>query len=62
MKRMSESEFYSLVNKHYFQLAKLFLVVSTNNLPYEKVIYRSFKNLARILGFGILLIFYNISN
>ena len=62
MEKMSESEFYSLVNKHYFQLAKLFSAVSTNNLPYEKLIYRSFKNLAGILGLGILLIFYNIFN
>jgi len=62
MERMSESEFYSLVNKYYFQLAKLFSAVSTNNLPYEKLIYRSFKNLAGILGLEILLIFYNISN
>ena len=62
MERMSESEFYSLVNKHYFKLAKLFSAVSTNNLPYEKLIYRSFKNLAGIPGLGILLIFYNISN
>ena len=62
MERMSESEFYSLVNKHYFQLAKLFSAVSTNNLPYEKLIYRSFKNLAGILGLGVLLIFYSISN
>lgn len=51
MERMSESEFYSLVNKHYFQLAKLFLAVSTSNLPYEKLIYRSFKILAGILEF-----------
>lgn len=36
LERMSESEFYSLVNKYYFQLAKLFPVVSINNLPYEK--------------------------
>ena len=62
MVRMSESEFYSLVNKYYFQLAKLFSSVSTNNLPYEKLIYRSFKNLAEILIFGILLILYNIFN
>lgn len=62
MEKMSESEFYSLVNKHYFQLAKLFSAVSTNKLPYEKLIYRSFKNLAGILGLGILLIFYNIFN
>ena len=51
MERISESEFYSLVNTHYFQLAKLFSAVSTNNLLYEKLIYHSFKNLARILGF-----------
>ena len=38
MERMSESEFYSLVNKHYFQLAKLFPAVSNKNLPYEKLI------------------------
>jgi hypothetical protein len=62
MERMSESEFYSLVNKYYFQLAELFPVVSINNLPYEKLISRSFKNLAGILGLGILLIFCNISN
>jgi len=62
MERMSESEFYSLVNKHYFQLAEFFPVVSTNNLPYEKLISRSFKNLAGIIGLGILLIFCNISN
>lgn len=62
MERMSESEFYSLLNKHYFQLAKLFSADSTNNLPYERLIYHSFKNLAGILGLGILLVFYNISN
>ena len=62
MERMSEIEFYSLVNKHYFQLAKLFSDVSTKNLPYEKLIYRSFKNLAGILGLAILLILYNNSN
>ena len=61
MKPMSESEFYSLVNQHYFQLAKLFSAVSTNNLPYQKLLDRSFKSLAGIIGLGILLIFYNIS-
>ncbi len=55
MERMSESEFYSLVNKHYFQLAELFPVVSTNNLPYEKLISRSFKILTLSIGLGILL-------
>ena len=62
MIQMSESEFYSLVNKHYFQLAELFPVVSTNNLPYENLISRSFKNLVVIIVLGILLIFCNISN
>ena len=62
IKRMSESEFYSLVNKHYFQLAELFPVVSTNNLPYENLISRSFKNLAVIIVLGSLLIFCNIFN
>ena len=41
---------------------RLFSAVSTSNLPYEKLIYRSFRNLAGILGLGILLIFYNIFN
>lgn len=57
MERMSESEFYSLVNEHYFQLATLFPALSTKNLPYEKLIYRSFKNLVGILRLGILLTF-----
>lgn len=48
--------------KRNFQLAKLFSAVSNNNLSYEKLIYRSFKNLAGIIRLGILLIFYNISN
>ena len=61
MEPMSENEFYSLVNQHYFQLAKLFSTVSINNLPYQKIIDRSFQSLAGILGLGILLIFYNIS-
>ena len=60
MTPMSENEFYSLVNKHYFQLAELFPVVSTNNLPYENLIFRSFKNLAVIIVLGNLLIFCNI--
>lgn len=59
MKRMSEREFYSLLNKHYFQLAELFPVVSTNNLPYENLISRSFQNLAVIIVLGSLLIFCN---
>ena len=41
---------------------RLFSAVSTSNLPYEKLIYRSFRNLAGILGLGVLLIFYNIFN
>ena len=60
--RMSESEFYYLVNKYYFQLARLFPGVSTNNLPYKKLVDHSFKNLVGILGLGILLIFDNVSN
>ncbi len=59
---MSESEFYSLVNKHYYQLAKSFPQISTKNLPYEKLISGSFQNLGRVLIFGISLIFFNISN
>lgn len=59
---MSESEFYSLVNKHYYQLAELFPIVSTNNLPYENLISRSFKNLAVIIVLGNLLICCNIFN
>lgn len=62
MKRMSESEFYSWLNKYYFQLAELFPVVSTNNLPYENLISRSLKNLAVIIVLGSLLIFCTILN
>ncbi len=62
LERMSESEFYFLINRYYFQLAELFPVISTSNLPYEKLISRSFKNLVGILGLGILLIFYNTFN
>jgi hypothetical protein len=52
IERMSESKFYSLVNKYYFQLAELFPIVSINNLPYQKLISRSFQNLAGIIGLG----------
>lgn len=61
MKPISEGEFYSLVNKQYYQLAKSFpQEVSTKNLPYEKLISGSFQNLIRIVILGISLIF--ISN
>lgn len=59
MKRMSESEFYSLLNKHYFQLAELFPVVSTKNLPYENLISRSFKFLVFTIVLEILLIIFS---
>ena len=62
MERMSESEFYSLVNDYYLQLQKAFPVLSCQNLAYEELISRSFKILAGIIGLGILLIFCNISN
>lgn len=62
MERMSESEFYSLVNDYYLQLQKAFPVLSCNNLAYEELISRSFKILAGIIGLGIPLIFRNISN
>ena len=62
MERMSESEFYSLVNDYYLQLQKAFPVLSCNNLAYEELISRSFKILAGIIGLGIPLIFCNISN
>lgn len=60
--RMSESEFYSLVNDYYLQLQKVFPVLSSNSLVYENLISRSFKILTSIIGLGITLIFFNISN
>ena len=60
--RMTESEFYSLVNEYYLQLQKAFPVLSCKNLAYEELISRSFKILAGIIGLGIPLIFCNISN
>ena len=62
MERMSESEFYSLVNNHYLQLQKAFPALYSSNLAYENLIYRSFKILTLIIGLEILLIFYNIYN
>lgn len=59
---MSESEFYSLVNEYYFQLAELFPVVFTKSLLPEKLLSRSFKILVGIIGLVILLIFCYISN
>jgi len=62
MERMSESEFYNLVNNCYLQFQKAFPVLFSNNLAYENLISRSFKILTWIIGLGILLIFYNIYN
>ena len=45
---MSESEFYSLVNE-YFSIYKTISSFPNNNLSYEKLIYRSFRNLAGII-------------
>ncbi len=59
---MSESEFYSLVNKHYYQLAKSFPQVSTKSLPYENLMSGSFQILAGIIALGSLLIFCTILN
>ena len=57
-KRMTETEFYSLVNKHYFQLAAFFPCVSSKNLPYEELIFRSFKMLASIIGLEIVVVLF----
>jgi hypothetical protein len=54
-KRMSESEFYNLVNNYYLQFQKVFPVLSSQNLAYETLISRSFKILTFSIGFGILL-------
>ena len=55
---MSEEEFYDCVNNRYLALQKSFVL--SNNLTYEKLISRSFKILAGIIGLGIALIFFNI--
>lgn len=59
--RMTEIEFYSLVNSRYFQLQRFFPVLSSNNLPYEKLISRSFKMLTSIIGSEIVLVLFYIS-
>lgn len=58
---MTDIEFYSLIKSRYYQLQRLFPVLSSNNLPYEKLISRSFKILMSIIGLEILLISLNIS-
>ena len=55
MERMSESEFYSLVNNCYLQLQKAFPVLFSKNLAYQNLISRSFKILTFSIGLGILL-------
>lgn len=55
---MSEEEFYDCVNNRYLAIQKSFVL--SNNLTYEKLISRSFKILAEIIGLGIALIFFNI--
>ena len=54
---MTESEFYASVNTCYFQLQKLFPVLSNYNLPDEKLISRSFKMLTSIIVSEIILVF-----
>lgn len=60
MKRMSESEFYDLVNNRSLQLQKAFPFESFNNRTYEHLVSGSFKFLMFILGLEILLILFNI--
>ncbi len=57
-KRMTEIEFYSLVNRNYFQLQRFFPLLSTSNLPYQKLVDRSFKILKWILGSEIVLVLF----
>lgn len=54
--RMTESEFYASVNTCYFQLQKIFPVLSSINLPYEKLTQRSFNMLISIIGLEIMLV------
>ena len=54
--RMIESEFYASINTCYFQLQKIFPVLSCTNLPYEKLILRSFNMLISIIGLEVMLV------
>lgn len=57
--RMTESEFYAWINACYFQLQKIFPVLSSTNLPYERLIQRSFNMLISIIGLeGVLVLAY----
>jgi len=64
MERMSENEFYYLVNNHYLQLQKAFPFniweISSNNQAYKHLVSRSFKFLMFTIGLEILLILFNI--
>ena len=54
--RMTESQFYASINICYFQLQKIFPVLSSINLPYEKLTQRSFNTLISIIGLEIILV------
>ena len=58
----SKIKFFSLVQKHYSKLQKLFSVSSNKNLHYEKLIFRSFTMLKWILGLEILIILLYIDS
>ena len=60
MERMSESEFYSLVNNRYLQLQKAFPFENFNNQAYKHLVSGSFKFLMFTIGLEILLILFNI--
>lgn len=64
MERMSEDEFYYLVNNLYLQLQKAFpfniLEISSNNQAYKDLVSRSFKFLIFTIGLEILLILFYI--
>ena len=59
--RMSETEFYSLVNDSYLQFQKVFPILSCNNLLYEELIYRWFKMLTLIIVSEIVLVSFYLS-
>jgi len=58
--RMSESEFYYLVNNRYSQLQKAFPFENFNNRVYKNLVSRSFNFLILTVGLEILLILINI--
>ena len=64
IERMSENEFYYLVNNSYLQFQKAFPFniweISSNNQAYKHLVSRSFKFLIFTIGFEILLILFNI--